>query len=260
MKYLYNALILNVALALASCSHIDEAGHLIYVKPPSAQRAVLLEDFTGQRCVNCPLGADIIEQLQKEFGDTVVIAVGIHGGPLGFSGNASNIGLATDVGDEYFKHWGLEYQPVGLVNRHGAIDYTDWARAVREELAKSAPLSITLEATITGAEMGVTVATQATDGTIDGRLQLWLLEDSISALQLMPDGSANFAYQHRHVFRTPINGTWGDPLHLTEGQTGEKTMTCAIADDWNVENLMVVAFVYNDTGVLQAASRRVVRE
>ena len=39
-------------VALMACSHIDEDERLIYVKPVAASRNVLIEDFTGQRCVN----------------------------------------------------------------------------------------------------------------------------------------------------------------------------------------------------------------
>ena len=91
-------------LSFTAVSHIDEADRLIYVKPAPAARCVLLEDFTGQRCLNCPTATNIVAQLQEAYGDSVFIAVAIHGGPLGFKGNDKLVGLATDVGDEYFKH------------------------------------------------------------------------------------------------------------------------------------------------------------
>ena len=47
-----------ITLAAASCSNIDEDERLIYVKPADVGRAVLIEDFTGQKCVNCPTGTD----------------------------------------------------------------------------------------------------------------------------------------------------------------------------------------------------------
>ena len=105
-----------------ACDHISEAERLIYEKPEPAKRVVLLEDFTGQKCTNCPKATDVIEQLQETYGEALV-AVGIHGGPLGFMGNAKTVGLATETGNEYYNHWGLQYQPVGLVGRHGAVDY-----------------------------------------------------------------------------------------------------------------------------------------
>ena len=53
-----------IALLLVACSHIDEGDRLIYVKPADVKRRVLLEDFTGQRCINCPKANDEIKSLQ----------------------------------------------------------------------------------------------------------------------------------------------------------------------------------------------------
>jgi hypothetical protein len=64
-----------ICLLFAACDHIDENDRLIYVEPESVKRCVLLEDFTGQKCVNCPRGTEVIEQLQETYPDNV-IAVG----------------------------------------------------------------------------------------------------------------------------------------------------------------------------------------
>ena len=242
-----------------SCSHIDEADRLIYVKPAAAKRCVLLEDFTGQRCINCPKATDIIAQLEEEYGDSAFIAVGIHGGPLGFHGNANVTGLATDTGDEYYDHWHLEYQPVGLINRPGAVNYTDWPAIVKEELAKPAPLTIKAEATMDndGHMIDINLTMTGTDGNTTGKLQIWLLEDRIEAMQLMPDGTANSKYLHNHVLRTAVNGTWGEDFSIKEGET--KVVNKSLKRDlsWDYNTLSIVAFVYNDQGVQQAAKARI---
>ena len=113
-----------VTLLMAACSHIPEDEQLIYVKPAPVERSVLLEDFTGQRCVNCPLAADEIAKLHEQYGEDAIIAVSIHSGPLGFHTNPRFLGLATDVGDEYYNHWNLEFQPVGLIDRGAPAEYT----------------------------------------------------------------------------------------------------------------------------------------
>ena len=91
------------------------------------------------------------------------------------------------------------------------------------------------------------------DGTTSGKLQLWLTEDGITAFQMMPDGTRNMEYIHRHVFRAAINGTWGESVSVAEGETfTTKDYLFAIPEGWNADRLSVVAFVYNDQGVLQA--------
>lgn len=244
---------------LTACDHIAEGDELIHVKQEPAQRVVLLEDFTGQRCVNCPLGSEVIEQLQEAYGDNVV-AVGIHGGPLGFKGNAKNVGLATDLGDEYYNHWNLEYQPVGLINRHGAVNYTDWAKVVKEELTKTSSIDLKASAALKDGSIDIAVEVIGKDGAVNGKLQVWVLEDGITAMQMMPDGSTNRDYVHNHVFRTAVNGSWGDIFTINEAETMKQTLTQAVDASWNTANLSIVAFVYNDNGVEQAVKTKVISE
>ena len=242
-----------LTLTMSACSHIDESDRLIYVKPADVKRRVLLEDFTGQRCVNCPKASDEIKALQEQYGEDHVIAVGIHSGPLGFYTKGDYLGLSTEVGDEYYDHWALEYQPVGLIDRGAPLEYTAWNARIREELEKTAPVEIDIELHQNDNQLTVRAEVMGIDGTTSGKLQLWLTEDSITAFQMMPDGTRNMEYIHRHVFRAAINGTWGESVSVAEGETfTTKDYLFAIPEGWNADRLSVVAFVYNDQGVLQA--------
>ena len=225
-------------------------------QPEIVKRVVLLEDFTGQRCTNCPKANDVIEQLQEAYGEALV-AVGLHGGPLSFAGSAKAVGLKTATADEYYNHWNLEYQPIGLVNRQAPVNYPEWDADVRMELTK--PALLRLEGTAVLADNIVTIQVNAagTVGTVTGKLQVWLIEDNIKALQLMPDGTANQEYIHNHVFRTAVNGTWGEDIRIEEGETEHRTMTLPLEQDWNPNELSIVAFVYNDNGVQQATKIKV---
>ena len=258
-----------ICLATAACDHVDENERLIYVEPvvqedstqtiTSTLRTVLLEDFTGQMCVNCPKGTEVIEQLQDDYAERIV-AVGIHGGPLGFKGNVTTMGLATELGDTYYNNWNLEYQPVGLINRHGAVNYTDWVTKVREEMAKSSSVSMEVEATLNGDQINISVRATSLDDIYDGQLQLWVLEDSITATQKMPDGSANKNYVHNHVLRSAVNGSWGDAIHLDANEPVEKTYPLSIDAAWDFSHLSIVAFVYNNSGVEQVAKTKVKKQ
>lgn len=236
---------------LTACDHISEDERIIYEKLEPARRVVLIEDFTGQRCPNCPNATEIIEQLQATYGDFLV-AVSIHGGPLAYAGNAKVVGLKTAEADEYFNHWKLEYQPVGLINRHGPFDYPEWVEKVKEELAKPAPLHLGGTASIEGDAITINLKAEGTDGTVAGKLQVWILENGIQALQLLPNGTANQAYIHNHVLRATVNGQWGEDFSVAEGETVERTLSMTLEPGWNKAQLSVVAFVYNSNGVQQA--------
>ena len=261
MKKIHLSLILFL---LTACSYIGEEERLIYVKPEPAKRVVLLEDFTGQKCVNCPRGTKVIEQLQEAYGEGI-IAVGIHSGPLGFKGNATALGLATDLGDEYYNHWQLEYQPVGLINRHGAVNYTDWMTKVREEMTKTSTIDMSLEASLSGNQITINVTETSLGDTYNGKLQIWVLEDSITATQTRHDpiDDDNVTindknYVHNHVLRCAVNGSWGESVTLAAGEPKTQTYQQAVDAAWNAAHLSIVAFVYNDNGVEQAI-RKVVR-
>ena len=264
----------SICLLLVGCDNFSEDERLIYDPVISetnltsgqddegaklTKRVVLLEDFTGQRCPNCPAATEVIEQLQEVCGDALV-AVGIHGGPLAFAGNAKVLGLKTDTGDEYYNYWKLDHQPVGLIDRHGSSDYPKWIAAVKEELAKPAPLRLGGTASIAEGAITIQLEATGTDGTTQGKLQVWLIEDGIKTLQLMPDGTANQEYIHNHVFRTAVNGTWGEDFSVEKGETWQHTMTQALDSKWNPEQLSIVAFVYDDSGVQQTAKFQVKKE
>lgn len=256
-----------MAMAAASCSNIDEGDRLIYVKPAEVGRAVLIEDLTGQRCINCPTGTDIINGIIETYGEDNVIAVGIHCGPLGFAGNSKRVGLMTDTGVEYYKHWanGTNLgQPSAIFNRKkgkGPIDnLNNWAAEVGLIISEKANLSVNIANAYDFKTRTLTTKVGAfgVNGTVNGKLQVWIVEDGIKAMQLMPDGSANQDYIHNHVFRAAVNGTWGEEVTVKEGETTSKDYSYVLPETWNAENISVVAFVYNDNGVENVAKKHIV--
>lgn len=255
-----------MAMAAASCSNIDEGDRLIYVKPAEVGRAVLIEDLTGQRCSNCPTGTDIINGIVETYGEDNVIAVGIHCGPLGFAGNSKRVGLMTDTGVEYYKHWAngsnLE-QPSAIFNRKKgpSTSLNNWAAEVGLIISEKANLSVDIANAYDAKTRTLTTKVGAfgVNGTVSGKLQVWIVEDGIKAMQLMPpDGDLNAEYIHNHVFRAAVNGTWGEEVTVKEGETTTKQYSYVLPETWNAENISVVAFVYNGYGVENVAKKHIV--
>ena len=254
-KNLFYAAALCATGVLSSCDTVDEADRFIYVKPDAVGRNVLIEDFTGQRCVNCPNATLEIAKLHELYGDTV-IGVGIHSGPFAKTTRGKPYSLYTETGDEYFNYWKVESQPKGVIDRTGTSDYTSWTTIVRDELSKTAPVSLWLYSEYNKATHKATFTVTATgiDGDTKGKLQLWLIEDGIVDFQYMPDGTTNREYVHNHVFRTAVNGTWGTDFSIKEGETRTEFFEYQLEnEEWVPENLSLVAFVYNGNGVLQVS-------
>ena len=139
MRKIYLTLVTLGLVLLSACDEISTDERLTYVEPPEAGRAVLIEDYTGQYCVNCPRATEEIERLIEQYGDSVVIAVAIHSGPFSKQKGEPSP-LYTEVGDMYFNRWKLSSQPVGLVDRlfdSMPFGYTDWGGGVNYELTDS---------------------------------------------------------------------------------------------------------------------------
>lgn len=254
-----------MAMAAASCSNIDEGDRLIYVKPAEVGRAILIEDFTGQRCINCPTGTEIINGIVDTYGEDNVIAVGIHSGPLGFAGNSKTVGLMTDTGNEYYTRWDKENkmgQPWVIFNRKTSPDshYNNWAAMVSTIISEKANLSVKIANAYDAATrtLTTTVGADGVNGTVNGKLQVWIVEDGVKALQKMPDGKSNKEYIHNHVFRAAVNGTWGEDVTVKEGETTTMKYSYKLPEAWNADNIAVVAFVYNDNGVENVAKKHLV--
>ena len=64
----YSAIALTVATSFSACNDLDEAERFIEepLRVEDTNRNVLVEDFTGQDCNNCPKAHELIEGLQHQ--------------------------------------------------------------------------------------------------------------------------------------------------------------------------------------------------
>lgn len=271
IKLLYSAAVAAV-IAFSSCSNVDEDERYIYVKPAESKRCIIVEDFTGQRCVNCPKATEELAGMQEQYSADTVIVVGIHSGPFGHqrgSQTSPRLSLCTETGDAYFVKWLGKWetpQPAVVINRKsGMLSLGGYGAYVNEALAATTPVKMELDNSYDASSKTVTInVTAETSETVEGKLQVWIVEDGIVDRQSMPDGSTNAEYVHNHVFRASVtNDIHGDAFNIKTGD-GEKataTYTVNVDDSWKAENISVVAFVYNDNdGVLQATKKHVVNE
>lgn len=265
-KYLFPALALCVLAFQTSCDDVDADNRYIFVGSVVPQRTVLIEDFTGQNCVNCPAAHRTLEQLVGQYPDDV-IPVSIHAGSFGIPVTSTRYtGLMQPEGDTYNDAWGIVEWPKGVVNRRGgARNPDDWAQAVRDELDLPSLLGIALEADYEPATGLIDIhATLSPVVDIEGRLQVWITEDNITARQEDVDLGRIEDYVHMHVYRASVNSVGGESITLSAGIHAGRdfTIECRHTDTetWNPDQLSVVAFVYDGSGVVQAAKTKIITQ
>lgn len=190
--------------------------------PIVPRRNVLLVDFTGQRCSNCPAAADLLHSLTSGPAGARIIAVSVHGGALALSTDASPRGLAGPDARRLTDEARVSSWPQGTVDRPVGgtlLRPSAWNAALAERLALAADADAAAQQSLV-ADAHVALATRTLSYTLRPRhltdaagqadaetyLHLWLVEDSITAPQTLADGTERADYLHRHVLRLDLTG------------------------------------------------------
>lgn len=246
-------------IGLASCDDDFDGDNRYMTNPNPPQvdttgyvKRVLVEDFTGQRCVNCPDAAQMLSGLKEEtYGDRMIL-VAMHAGGLSLG-----TPLHNDVAQTYMTALGMgANNPAISIDRVYNDDgvYSNWPNAIASRAAASTPCEVKPFVSM-GSDRSVSVLAQVSFSSAVSDsigVQHWLVEDSIVGFQITHEGS-NMEYVHNHVFRDCLyDDIWGMPLPTTDGGdylAGQSYMSPATAgyiipDDWDIDNLSIVSFVF----------------
>lgn len=268
-----------VLIAFLACDEIEEPfieyqGQCGDASLSIPIKQILLEEFTGHQCGNCPEGAQIIETLKQLYCDHI-IPVAIHAGyfaEVSTYGDKYTYEYRTEDGniiDAYFEA-SSSGVPNGMINRAEIEnDITqipeNWAVVVAEMLLEKPVLDININTStiIDSRELELNVDVVFIEGMNDNlMLSVYFVEDSIVSWQkdyddTLEDENIEF-YAHNHVLRDAINGTWGDQIlngQINANDVKSKSYNYKINRNWVIKNSGIVAFVYRkDTKeVLQAS-------
>lgn len=265
-KLLY-MLLAAMTMVMASCDNIAEEDRLIYVPRVKAARSILVEEFSGQLCVNCPVGSAVLETLQEQHSADTVIVVSFHAERSVNRGiPASWTSLCTEEGNTLFDSYGANSMPVAVFDRKsGLVDnYQLWNAYTSAVLQIPTTLSLAVNTDYTESNRQLTVsvtASQSADATaaLSGKLHVWLTEDSVVAEQLLSGGTENGHVFH-NIFRSTLNPLSDDDITVSTTGATQRTFTTTIPATCRPENMHVVVFVDNSDGVAQAARASVVNE
>jgi len=209
--------------------------------PIVPRRNVLLVDFTGQRCSNCPAAADLLHSLTAGPAGARIIAVSVHGGALALSTDASPRGLAGPDARRLTDEARVSSWPQGTVDRPVGgtlLRPSAWNAALAERLALAADADAAAQQSLV-ADAHVALATRTLSYTLRPRhltdaagqadaetyLHLWLVEDSITAPQTLADGTERADYLHRHVLRLDLTGPTAHRLAAPRPGSSAPAMT-----------------------------------
>lgn len=230
-----------------------------FVDETPQNRKVVLEEFTGVNCGNCPDGHRRANALRDAHPGEVFL-INIHQGSYAYP---AEIDLRTNYGDALASQAGINSYPNATINRHsfnGSIavaDRTAWTSLSEGLLSTEAYANIAAKATVDWQtrEMQVTVQVYYTGNSpaSTNYLNVALLQDYIYGPQAgmnanmeQVDGNQ---YVHMHVLRDLITGQWGEEITTTtQGSFVEKTYTYTIPEavrevPVEMENISVVAFL-----------------
>lgn len=279
IKLLLSAILLSVSGIMISCDKIEEP----YVKvienidtaacpipefPASGNvtKRVLLEDYTGHICVNCPSAAIIAHNLKVANGDNLVL-LAVHAGFFAkpTTGGDFTYDFRSEAGtawDDFFKV-GLVGNPNGMINRLGFSQNTHiksppaWGAAVSNALLTEPLLDLQMinEYDSTERKLCTHIKTSFIS-SLDKNLKLIvvLTESGIVKPQKNNDPNSGVTpviidYVHNHVLRTAITTTWGSTI-ATKGTANPESVVNSykyiLKDEYVPENCSVVAFVYDD--------------
>jgi len=287
------ALIFVASVVISSCDVVDypydtggagpgdeQFNDTVYNDTTVLVRRILLEEFTGHTCPNCPEGADIAEQIRVKHPEKF-LSVAIHNSGFFSKPNLSNPDhpypseFETATGEKLRIKYQFSAFPGGMLNRtringtallDAKVDYIKWAEEVDKLVANTAYMAprfkLKLE-NVYNSKSGnrsLRVRYNATClQNITGNIAIvgYVIESHIIAPQTDNRLTDSYVpdYEHNHVLRVGFPGD-GDgktlftnpvPGDIAEVITENEEISIAINDDWKPENMDVIIFLYNSS-------------
>jgi len=264
---LHSVILLTLIFSIAGCDFVNNVNPP--VDPSSTTtgsvvyRNVLVEDYTGHKCGNCPAAATQLKALEAQYPGKV-IPLAVHAGFFAQTNITYPTDFQTSVGDAYDLQFGNSSagNPNGLVNRVGygtgsfIRQWSSWSSEVAQQLQRPAIFNIKIHNTFNTAtselNTDITVKSLAYNtGTY--KLVVLLTEDSLVAEQLdysKPSGQQTVLnYEFNHVLRAAVNSTWGDAVFATAANINDSVVKTyhnfPVNPSYRPGKCHVVAYIYD---------------
>lgn len=254
-----------VILGFTGCDKIKDPIQNRSVTPTDTVkyiRKVLLEDYTGHTCGNCPPAAVQAEALSEAYPGKI-ITIAVHSGDFAKTKAAYPTSYTTTTGNDWNGSSGFNISagagnPNGLVNRKSydgsnlIQGISKWPTTVALALNDPYILGFTITPVYDATSRNLNTTIKAKFKTAysgNTNVTVVLMEDSIIGPQTdyskNPDKIPDYVFMH--MLRGDINGSWGTLLKAAPiAANDEVTVTFnnfAVKPNFKDKNLYVVAFV-----------------
>lgn len=242
-------------------------------------KRVLLEDYTGHQCVNCPEAALIAHDLKNLKGDQLVV-IAVHAGWFAKATPSGDFtaDYTTDAGDAWDAFFGISNvgNPNGLVNRK----YFTTSQHILSPPAWSTEVLNVLADTVVTVDLKINNNYNAENRLLNSEITVEFVKPVDKDLNLIvvltesgivsPQKNNNaevgvtpiiYDYVHNHMLRDALTGTWGVEVAkagTANPATLKKNFNYTVNQAFNADNCSIVAFVYDvaTKEVLQAVEKQ----
>lgn len=240
-----------------------------------AVKKVLLEDYTGHKCVNCPEAAITARSLEELYeGKLIVMAV--HAGFYALPGSGEyTLDLRTQAGEDWNNEFKLVSYPSGMINRKDfggsrILGPDKWGNSI-SEIIDTPPDAQMMFQNSYDSTSGTLLSTVFTHfiNPISGtyNITVCLLEDSIIGAQKNNNPNIGpypdwYNYVFNDVLRGSLNSSWGEVLTTSVDTrlTYMGRFSETIDPGSIIRNCWILAFVSNSSTreIIQIEKKKIV--
>ena len=273
-------------LIITSCDVVEgpyeiDTGGVTPTDTNTYVKKILIEDFTGHTCQNCPGAARELEAIHDLYGDQI-IGMALHVSKT--FARPYHSSLAPNYQYDFRTKWGKEWDdlfgisglglPGGMVNRIGypsehRLGKDEWLARVITELEKEIDFGISITTNMTGTEGVITINTEILNN-INGDYNLVVCLSESNIINWQKDGPEDVEdYEHNHALRSLLSDeNLSTSSNYTSTDVIEKTISVNLstleqfnidysqntaeigngnAGGWDSSNMSVIAYIYDNT-------------
>ena len=234
--------------------------------PAPQDKVVLVEEFTGVNCQNCPSGARILKEIAEKHPERMAI-IGVHALDA-FTKHpyTQEAMFKTEVGESLAQAFDVAALPIAAIDRinednNRVFQKEIWESKINVRLEQTTPINIYIHNQFDSQSEKLTTDVELRyieDINEEHYVSVVLLENGIIDFQ-NDNGLLVDDYEHNHVLRnymTALSGREIEAGNKNRGSVYIKTFglcdkmgnTLAIPSEYQIENCEILAFVHKGSG------------